>query len=322
MKVEFSYLTKQFAPKQGYNERYVSKTDPDVSVVSRPSIGKGLFYKQHFTVDSSRVITAVRVTPAAVEDYTQVVELLNRQPIVPKRFCADSHYGVPEVYGELKRREILPTIPRRSSYTQKPWPGHLPVSAFRYDPERDAYLCPQNKPLRRAAFEAKWQRYHYRPRHSDCQGCPIRRACATEKSVRTIIRAKEEEALAWAMDLLKSPESGEIMAERSVYAEGVVGEAKVLHGLRRAICRGLDKVTIQALLTAAVQNLKRLVQSKAHCLREKMSLAYQCLAWCKSCPAFREGCATAPTGTLRVMAYSESSGLSFSRQAKKYVIFC
>jgi len=281
-------------PKQGYNERYVSKTDPDASVVSRPIIGKGLFYKQHFTVDSSRVITAVQVTPAAVEDYTQVGELLNKQPIVPKRFCADSHYGVPEVYGELKRRGILPTIPRRSSHTQKPRPGHLPVSAFRYDPEKDVYLCPQNKPLRRAAFEAKWQRYHYRPRHSDCQGCFLRKACATEKSVRTIVRAKEEQALAWAMDHLRSPESRGILTERSVCAEGVVGEAKVSHGLRRATCRGVDKVTIQAVLTATVQNLKRLVHSKACCLRENIRLAHQCLFRFIFLLASRNGSATAP----------------------------
>lgn len=282
-------------PKQGYNEQYVSKTDPDASVVSRPIIGKGLFYKEHFTVDSSRVITAVRVTPAAVEDYTQVRELLDKHPIVPKRFCADSHYGVPEVYGELKRREILPTIPRRSSHTQKPRPGHLPVSAFRYDPERDVYLCPQNKPLRRAAFEAKWQRYHYRPRHSDCQGCPFRKACATEKSVRTVIRAKEEEALTWAMEQLQTPQAVGIMTERSVCAEGVAGEAKGFHGLRRALCRGLEKVTIQALLIAAVQNLKRLVKAKVHSMEEKIGAACECLTSCSFLVVFRKSWATAPT---------------------------
>lgn len=67
-------------------------------------MGKGLFYNKHFTVDCSRVITALRVTPAAVEDYTQVGEFLDKQPVLPKKFCADSHWGVPEVYGELKRR--------------------------------------------------------------------------------------------------------------------------------------------------------------------------------------------------------------------------
>ena len=40
--------------------------------------------------------------------------------------------------------------------------------------------------------------------------------------------------------------------------EGMHGEAKTQHGLRRAVRRGLSNVTIQAYLTAAVINLKRL----------------------------------------------------------------
>ena len=41
--------------------------------------------------------------------------------------------------------------------------------------------------------------------------------------------------------------------------EGMHGEAKTQHGLRRAVRRGLTNVAIQAYLTAAVINLKRLV---------------------------------------------------------------
>ena len=40
--------------------------------------------------------------------------------------------------------------------------------------------------------------------------------------------------------------------------EGMHGEAKTQHGLRRAVRRGLSNVVIQAYLTAAVINLKRL----------------------------------------------------------------
>ena len=40
--------------------------------------------------------------------------------------------------------------------------------------------------------------------------------------------------------------------------EGIHGEAKCQHGLRRAVRRGLSNVRIQAYLTAVVINLKRL----------------------------------------------------------------
>jgi len=43
--------------------------------------------------------------------------------------------------------------------------------------------------------------------------------------------------------------------------EGVHGEAKTQHGLRRAVRRGLFNVAIQVYLTAAVMNLKRLAKA-------------------------------------------------------------
>lgn len=43
--------------------------------------------------------------------------------------------------------------------------------------------------------------------------------------------------------------------------EGRHGEAKTQHGLARAVRRGLDNVRIQAYLTAATMNLKRLARS-------------------------------------------------------------
>ncbi len=42
--------------------------------------------------------------------------------------------------------------------------------------------------------------------------------------------------------------------------EGLFAEAKQFHGLRRARYRGLKKVSIQALMTAMAQNIKRIVK--------------------------------------------------------------
>jgi len=96
------------------------------------------------------------------------------------------------------------------------------------------------------------------------------------------------------MDHLKNPEAKVLMVERFICAEGVLGEAKVLHGLNRATCRGLDKVTIQAVLTAAVQNLKRLVRSKSGFLTEKIGKARQYPSQFQFLLGFKNSWATAP----------------------------
>ena len=75
--------------RKNLNRQKISTTDPDASVVTRLRMKTKLAYKSHFTVDGrQRIITAVGVTPAAIEDSTQVVRLLDRQPVSPKFFCA------------------------------------------------------------------------------------------------------------------------------------------------------------------------------------------------------------------------------------------
>lgn len=250
-------------PRRLMNIMNVSRTDPDASIITRPGLGTVLAYKEHFTVDGRRrVITAVEVTPGACEDYEQILELLDRQPRRPREFCADSSYGVGKIYSELKRRGILPVIPRRSPHSRKPKPGRLPISAFKYVAERDVYRCPQGQELKRTAYDHRWDRYHYRPKPRDCRGCPQRLQCSTKKTVRTIVRYPDQEAIEWALAYYQSPRGQQTFSQRGAIAEWVIAEAKGFHGLRRAVCRGIEKMKIQALLIATVQNLKRLIAAQ------------------------------------------------------------
>ncbi len=53
-----------------------------------------------------------------------------------------------------------------------------------------------------------------------------------------------------------------VLRKRKVWLEPLFGEAKVLPGLRRFQLRGLHKVNMEALMTAAGQNLKRLLRHR------------------------------------------------------------
>ncbi len=66
---------------------------------------------------------------------------------------------------------------------------------------------------------------------------------------------------------LKTQRAKAAIEQRKTYAETIFAEVKSSHELRRAICRGLDKVTIQALLTCTVQSIKRL----AKCYQDKIA---------------------------------------------------
>ncbi len=65
-------------------------------------------------------------------------------------------------------------------------------------------------------------------------------------------------------------------------SEGVHGEAKSQHALARAVRRGLGNVAIQAYLTAAVMNLKRLAAFLLAVLRLFLADAAATVApWCR-----------------------------------------
>lgn len=57
-------------------------------------------------------------------------------------------------------------------------------------------------------------------------------------------------------------EGQQTLSQRGIIGEYVIAEAKYFHGLRRSIYREFEKVKIQTLMMATVQNLKRLVKIK------------------------------------------------------------
>ena len=58
---------------------------------------------------------------------------------------------------------------------------------------------------------------------------------------------------------MKQPYFLQKMAERLWKIEGIISEGKTYHCLSRAKYRGINKMQIQAYLSASVQNMKRII---------------------------------------------------------------
>jgi hypothetical protein len=79
---------------------------------------------------------------------------------------------------------------------------------------------------------------------------------------------------------MKTPDFLKKLAERFWKMEGIMAEAKNCHGLKRARCRGRQKVQIQAYLISTVQNIKRLMSSIATSIERlnmKFLFGHKCL---------------------------------------------
>jgi transposase len=239
------------------------RTDPDATMATSSKAPLRPAYKQHTAVDDlAGVVVDVEVVTGEEHDTGRFAERLDAIEetlgATPDRITADTIYGVGRIYAALEDRPIEAVIPPLRSPRRKGAQG-FPTERFKFDPHHDVVRCPAKKRLtpRNSTKSGKW----YRADRRDCARCPLKAQCllqgAPSRRVHivtnhaAILRARRKRA-AWGED------------EHAIYTrhrwrvEGAHGTAKTLHGLARAIRRGLENMKIQALLTAIAMNLKKL----------------------------------------------------------------
>jgi transposase len=248
--------TKEKAPKK------ISLTDPEATLTtSCKSFQMEPSYKQHTAVDDrAGVVVDVAVTTGEQSEGEQLLDQVGRiEANTGKKIetlTADAGYAHSVNYAALEKRKTDAVIPPPKEQVRT---GRMPLSRFRYDPKHHVVKCPGGKALLRGGPAAKG--WWYRAAACDCGACALRERCFSAKAKRrTVLIVAGYEALLRARRRRRrwSSEEREKYQRHRWRAEGIHGEAKTQHGLRRAVRRGLWNVAIQAYLTAAVINLKRL----------------------------------------------------------------
>ena len=247
----------------GTTTRMQSTTDPDSGQQSRDGKPDGFHYSEHRTVDSSHnVIVNVHVEPANINDVTPIPEILDeieqRLGKLPKYMGLDAGYHTAPTAHELEKRGIQGVIGyRRHAHSGE----HYGKYRFRYDPYFDAYICPEQKHL----YWKTTTREGYRQYFCDsktCATCPRRQECFGKSMTRRMVdRHVWQDALDDVIAFTKTDIGRRIYAWRKETIERSFAEAKVNHGLRYARMLGIRNMREQCFLTAAVQNIKRLVAS-------------------------------------------------------------
>jgi transposase len=239
----------------------VSTTDPDASMATtarnrrlEPS------FKQHTAVDDlAGVVLDVVVTTGEVNEGQLLESQVDNISAVTDEavltVTADAGYAYGKVYDALERRGIEPLIPSKAEPIRSP----VPLRRFRYDARHDIVKCPQGRTLR-PQRSTKHGRFFY-SRARDCARCSMRGLCLSPGRVNkaivigdhhpSLLRARRRRDR-WTDD------DRRLHRRHRWRSEGFHGEAKTWHGLARAVRRGLTNMQIQAYLTAAAINLKRL----------------------------------------------------------------
>lgn len=212
------------------------------------------------------VILDVTVTPGDVHDsvpYLAHLEHIHRNVIPIQAAAADSAYDFPLAHRVLEEHGI--------DFFVRPQPFHdrtkaeLKRDAFRYDGEKDAYLCPNQKwltlnALHRSASGLYWL---YLADKQDCQSCPLRHKCLSEADKRgarklehSCFTPERQRHLARRDDT----DYREALKKRRVWSEGTFAAQKWGHNLTRVLRRGLEAAEDHCLLSATALNLKRMIR--------------------------------------------------------------
>lgn len=256
----------------------VCPTDPDATMATNgrnrrlePS------YKQHGVVDD--VFGVVLEVDVTTGETNEGEELLARLDAVEKTtgikvemVTADAGYAYAKIYGGLERRKIAAIIPAKAEPIRSP----VPMRRFRYDAKHDVLKCPRGKTLK-AGRAIKHGRF-FTSRARDCRGCDLARLCLSKGRVnKAVVLGNDYPALLRARRRREkwSEEDRDLYRRHRWRSEGYHGEAKTWHGLARAVRRGLQNMRIQAFLTAAAINLKRLAAACWFVLARILSIAVE-----------------------------------------------
>jgi len=223
-------------------------------------MGSYLSYKAHVGSSADGFITAAHVTPSSIHDTGGVPNLIESHENIfgtPLWIAADTKYGSEECLAYLQDKGIKTSIKPEEKNSR---PDYFSKDKFSYDKENDCYICPNGKVLKRKTKSYTQNRVFYKANRKDCIVCPQRDSCISGKAEARLVTRYDslhyEKAKGWYYSSF-----GKTMQKlRSTILEGIMGQAKSLHGMNRAKFRGLKKVEIQLLLTATAINLKKMVK--------------------------------------------------------------
>ena len=257
------------ASYQAVNDRVVSMTDPDATVVRKGAQPPRPRYHHHRAVDDAQgVITAVETTTGSIAENKRLLPLVEQHQANTgqnvQTTVADSKYGTTENFVACQQRGIRTHLgDARAKQHHARSDGIFPDSAFTYDPATNTYRCPANQIMKPRRLHPTKHTWEYQLPKAVCAACALRAQCTRAILYgRTIHRHQQQALLDRARQQAHSAASRRDRRRRQHLAEVSFADAANHHGFKRARWRRLWRVQIQDWLIAAIQNVKILLKHR------------------------------------------------------------
>ena len=269
------------AQLQEGEEKQVSVTDPDTRKMPTAH-GMIVGYNAQLAVDAKHKLIAAEDVTNDVTDFQQLanvaLEAKTNLALKQAEVVADAGYYNAAEVSRCAEEGITAYVPKAdtSANTAR---GLYGKSRFRYDEQKDVYVCPAGAELthRFNTYELGRELRYYRA--SGCKGCALKPQCTRNQANRTITREANEglmEAMAarmkaqpWKFKLRKELAEHPFGTTRLGVASGAAW-VKRWFGYTHFLLKGLVKVRTEWSLTTLAYNLKRVLNLVSF---EKLMLA-------------------------------------------------
>jgi hypothetical protein len=197
------------ATSAAVNDRVLSTTDPDASIVRKAAQMPRPRYHHHRAVDDAAgVITAVVTTPGNVAENHQALALVDQHESNTARtvqtVVGDHKYGTAENFVACQQRGIrthLGDVRIKQKHARSA--GLYPESKFVYDPATNTYRCPAGQTMQPRRLHPSKKTWEYWLAKDVCAECALRTQCTRAKQGRTVHRHEHQAELGGLYTCLK-----------------------------------------------------------------------------------------------------------------------
>ena len=242
-------------------EKQLSTTDPDSRLMKTQGMTRSVCYNVQSAVDTEHhLIVAHEVTNK--QDRGQLCEMGNQaQAALDEKtitVIADKgYYSGPDIKDtqDAGMRALVPKGDTSGSEKK----GIFNRSLFKYDADKDVYICPANEelPYRFTSVEKGLTVKRYWVDAPTCRACEMKPQCSNSKQSRRITRWVHQDEIDHLDDLMVSMPDSMLIRKQTV--EHPFGTIKCWMGATHFLTKQLENVSSEMNLHVLAYNLKRMI---------------------------------------------------------------
>lgn len=238
-----------------------SVRDPEATVTKKPGFLSAAYYKASAATDEKYgIITHAQVDSANQNDVellrgliSKTRQRLNVYGLSFRSLGVDSGYYSAENLKTAADQSLELFIPPNLQTQDN---GLFRRDQFKYDPDRDQFICPAGKILKFRGLGKLPHVKKYQAKSEDCQSC-VQKALCTRGQVKVIQQSIHYALIQVAVEKIKSIEGQSAMRLRRIQAEGSFAHLKTVLKFNRLSCLGLANAQKKFFMACSVINLKK-----------------------------------------------------------------